>query len=161
MTKRSVKHVLRALWLALALIAMSGAAFAIEAKPKPINDPVPIEWRKPFAEFLRGLNMQNIDGVLDRAKTWGFNLAYGKWVVLRLEEEALCRQDICQTIIGRLEDGRFVVGIMFWAGKEIAFGDTTVPIFGVQSFPVKFISNQNIVHLLETSQGWVVIPAMR
>ena len=134
------------------------------AAPAPIDAPVPAEWQAPFTQFLLGMGVQDSETLLKSTKTAKLQgLFAGEVLVFRLEDKSVCEDNICLTVLGKIEDDRFVSHIMFMAGKMLTQGDTFPRLFGRNIPPAYWfmrgsdISDPRIIYLYETPMGWVVV----
>jgi hypothetical protein len=156
MKNRLIPAVIVGVSLAINSLPAVDLAVAVEAAPEPIQDSIPDEWRKPFIDFLRDLNARDIAGILAVTKTAALKGVYRDAKVFRVEHSSTCHLDLCLTIIANLKDNRFVAEAMFPAGRKVTREGEAIPIFGIQSFPWRFVGETRGVRLLETPSGWLL-----
>jgi hypothetical protein len=138
------------------------AALAQIAEPEPIDQLVPSEWRAPYAQFLSGLGIKDVETIVASTKFGMIGGVIGpKSVFFRIEDKAACSDDICLTIIGHLGGERFIADALFAAGGRLSGSDHAETLLGLQAFPRRFWSSKNSVTLFETSEGWIVIPSIQ
>jgi hypothetical protein len=145
--------------LAIGLI-LPGAAHSQIATPEPINTPVRAEWREPFEGFFRALGIREPSATLAKTHAMQIDGIFRRSILLRIEDAPFCWDDLCFTAIGRVVDNRFAADATLFAGKGYTVGDAYISPRGMtfQTLPRWLIGNTVTVSLIETPQGWIVIP---
>ena len=123
----------------------------------PIDRPVPQSLQAPLRNFLERLGIPHVDAALSGTKTLPFH-ADGNILVFRVEHPDSCVADLCLTILARLESGSIVSDLMFPAGRMFIGSDATHDAWGRSSWPMSFRSGDAILTVMNTPQGWLVIP---
>lgn len=155
------------LMLALVPGGFVGFARAQMAFPQPIEQPIPDEWRRPFARFLQELGAPAVDEILADAKRAFIGGAFPDALLVRFENRELCSQDFCLTAIGVIRNDTFIPHVMVLAGKWFTRGDTMGHLLGrLVPPPVRLCTSQragerDCVTLQETAKGWMVVPPMQ
>ena len=142
-----------------AIIMMIASASAQILAPQPIDTPIKDEWREPLATFLRDLGVKDTAALVDRTYTLGTGDGRGS-IAFRVEHEATCFEDRCLTVIGRIAGNKFISEAMFAAGKRYTHSDHAIKLFGVDVVPVWFVGETITVTVVQTPQGWFVIPGL-
>ena len=77
--------------------------------------------------------------------------------MVRVEDEELCAEDLCLTVIGHVVEGEFRSDAMFSAGNRFTSSDQLVQVFGFQTVPRWLVGEKMTMTLLETPRGWIVV----
>jgi hypothetical protein len=126
---------------------------------EPMDTPIPKEWREPIAGFFRDLGASDTHSLLENTKIGpNLRLHHADSITFRIEHRAVCDEDVCLTVIGRIESGTFVPQVMFGAGKMTTVGDYGARLLGFGTLPMWFKSNKGVVTVLESPRGWIIVP---
>jgi hypothetical protein len=152
----------------LALAAWLGigadAARSQQPAPEPLAKPLPEKWRAPLIRFLRDVGVPDADGYAASAKAASLG-GQPEVIAFRLESGSTCRDDICLTIVGSIEDGTIGSQAMFFAPKVVSHGDPALAFLGSHGRPpILFSESADIrnpghaVSALQTPKGWIIVP---
>ena len=152
--------------LVLMLVSHLGAGSAYaQASLQPIERAVPEEWRPPLARFLQELGAPNIELILDN--TAGGPIGQSDAVLVRFEDQDLCAQGSCLTVIGTIRRDGFFPQTMFMGGKWLGRRDTMGQLLG-RLIPPPFSlcvserpGERDCLTLYETPKGWIISPLMK
>lgn len=153
-----MRKLLRILVLSLAL----QGAFAASARAQDeIAQRVPEEVKKPLAAFLTATGWKD-------AETLAASSRYAQLTVqvflIRVAAKTTCDsgEDLCLTIIGRLQNGGFVAETAFYAGARLEAAANSFTLGGSNGpslFFLRLYGKKQNVTALPAPTGWIVIPS--
>jgi hypothetical protein len=144
--------------LATALLPMTSSASAQMAAPQAVNIPIQAQWRDPFAQFLRDLDVDDPSTMI--GNTYAFQiggLRHPDAILFRIEGQDTCTDDSCFTVIGHIVGAKLYADAMFNAGNRFTRFDTPKSVFGFRDSPGILIGNTSTVTLFDTPNGWLII----
>jgi hypothetical protein len=77
--------------------------------------------------------------------------------LVRVEDQQLCAEDLCLTVIGHVVEGEFRSDAMFSGGDQFTGSDQSVQVFGFQTLPLWVVGAKLKMTLLDTPKGWIVV----
>lgn len=134
--------------------------------PKPIEAPLPENWRAPFAQYLRDLGTPAVDELLGATRT--AELLPANTLIIRIEHASACEKLLCMTLIAELKTEAIGQAAMFFAGKWFTQADT-FPSLLKTSFapPLLFFTTvpptleNKPVLAVSTPRGWIFVGGAR
>jgi hypothetical protein len=146
----------------IALVVYFSSAFttlAQIAEPQPVTRSVPDDWRAPYARFLSALGVADVTAIVADTKFSPMVSIHGpNSALFRIEHKSACQEDVCLSVIGHLVGDNFVSGALFMGGGRLGVSDQTFTWLGLEAVPHALLSSKGSVGLVETSEGWIVIP---
>jgi hypothetical protein len=145
------------------------AAHALVAAPREFGQPLPIEWRGPIGKFLGALGADDLQAALNNSiiikvqRDPAESVADSNTVLVQIRYGSFCQEitEGCLTVIGRISGDTFNPEIIFFGGDRMNAMDTVPRALGVLSRPMNFWSKSMVVSVINTPQGWIVLPALQ
>lgn len=149
-----MQKLLRKLLTALSLLL----AFPI---PAAAQEAAPDHLKKPLATFLSATGWKNADSLAASARYWPLT---EQIFLLRIAAPSTCDkdEDLCLTIIGRLQSGGFVAEAVFYAGGDVQTANNAFALGGADGpslFFVRLYGKKQGVTAMPAPTGWIVIPS--
>jgi|tagenome__1003787_1003787.scaffolds.fasta_scaffold20900034_3 hypothetical protein len=142
------------------------AADALVADPREFGEPVPIEWRAPIGKFVGALGAGDPQAALNNSiamkvqRDPAGSEADTNTILVQVRYGSFCQAmtEGCLTVIGRISGDAFQPEVMFFAGNRMNAMDTVPRALGALSRPMSFWGKSMAVSVINTPQGWVVLP---
>ena len=123
----------------LQLVTFLATASAQMEAPQTFGQPVPDNWRAPYASFLNSIGVTEVETIIGETKfaiVDNPNAILGAhdasdFAIFRIEDKKSCDDDVCLTGVGHLSAERFVADALFFAGPKTNGYDYAVQLLDV------------------------------
>jgi hypothetical protein len=117
----------RRLILAVALVLAAGSPVSTASAGLTIKDPVPSELQARVAGLLQDMRSGDADAAIGAARIIDGDL-WRQYGLLFLRVEVDCRQELCMTIIARVNSNELVPELILNSDKFLHFVDASVDL---------------------------------
>lgn len=145
----------------LVSFVLQGACAASLRAQDEIAQRVPEEVKKPLAAFLTASGWKDTDALAASAR---YAPLTEQLFLVRVPGRTTCdaNQDLCLTIIGRLQNGGFIAETVFYAGARLEAAANSFALGGSNGpslFFIRLYGKKQNVTALPAPTGWIVIPS--
>lgn len=153
-----MRNLFRILVLSLAL---QGACAASLRAQDEIAQRVPNEVKKPLAAFLTASGWKDADTLAASSR---YARLTEQLSLIRVATKTTCDtdEDLCLTIVGRLQNGGFVTETVFYAGARLEAAANSFALGGSNGpslFFIRLYGKKQNVTAFPAPTGWIVIPS--
>lgn len=142
-------------------LALQGACTASLRAQDEISQSIPEEVKKPLAAFLAASGWKDTDALAASSR---YTRLTEQLFLIRVAAKTTCDtdEDLCLTIVGRLQNGGFIAETVFYAGMQLEAAANSFALGGTDGpslFFVRLYGKKQNVTAFPAPTGWIVIPS--